>query len=134
MQESDSTGVANPNLTRETFNQLRGEITSFFGELASRMGEDRWKNRDSLHLTAPGWQVMGLIFYDIMYNVRESLDTNARSKVLDRLARLDWSRYNPDWIPRLGEPEKDEQGNAILKDGRQRVALSRAGRTTIAAL
>jgi hypothetical protein len=55
--------------------------------------------------------------------------------VLEAIADIDWSRYNPDWIPLLGQPEVDSDGREVTDErGRKRVALSRGGRQTVWAL
>jgi hypothetical protein len=99
------------------------------------MGDKRFTDRDSLHLTAPGWQVLGLIFHDLEYGIRQELSEPKKQAVLDKMAAIDWSRHNQDWVPMLGEAELDRDGNPVLNAaGNKRVALSRAGRTTIAIL
>jgi hypothetical protein len=134
-QESDSAHVAVPNLTRQNMRFVQGRIRAFLELFESAMGSQRFGDRDSLHLTAPGWQVLGLVFHDIEYRVKPELDDAERETIIGKLASIDWSRFNPDWAPMLGEAELDKDGNAIVDAlGRNRVALSRAGRTTIASL
>jgi hypothetical protein len=134
-QESDAAHAANPNLTRQNLRTVQAKIRSFLEALEANMGKQRFEDRDSLHLTAPGWQVLGLVFHDIEYRVKPELDDAEKAGVIAKLTSIDWSRYNPDWVPMLGEGEIDKDGNAIVDaGGRNRVALSRAGRTTIASL
>lgn len=135
-QESNLSRTDNPNLTAQTLPELQTKLEHFVATIAERMGFDRFKDRDSLHLSAPGWQVLGLIFHDITFRLRERLTDRARSEVVDHLAQVDWSRFNPDWIGMVGEPERDKVTQQLITDdrGRQKVAISRAGRTTIAAM
>jgi len=133
-QESDAARPNNPNLTRQNIRTVQTKLREFMEGLDTRMGA-RFKDRDSLHLTAPGWQVLGLVFHDIEYKVQPELAEPEKEAVLDKLAAIDWSRSNPDWVPMLGEAELDREGKPVVdSSGRHRVALSRAGRTTIASL
>jgi hypothetical protein len=135
-QESNLGRTDNPNLTAQSFPELQAKLERFVAAFAERMGAERFKDRDSLHLSAPGWQVLGLIFHDIAFRLPDRMTDRTRSDAMDRLAEIDWSRYNPDWIGMVGEAERDKVTQQLITDeqGRQRVALSRAGRTTIAAI
>jgi hypothetical protein len=134
-QESDAARPASPNLTRQSMRTIQTKMREFLEGLESRMGENRFKDRDSLHLTAPGWQVLGLVFHDMEYKVQTELGPVEKGSIIDKLADIDWSRYNPDWVPMLGEAEIDRDGKPVVDaKGQGRVALSRAGRTTIASL
>ncbi len=132
-QESDLASSDQPNLTRQTFNSLLSSIDEFFSGIAARMGEKRFRDRhDSLHLSAPGWQALGVIHHDIAFKLK--LDAVERSRVLDRIAAIDWGRGNPDWQTlAFGHPEIDKKTGLPVKDsaGRVRVALTQAGRTTV---
>ncbi len=131
-QESDLAAVDQPNLTRQTFNSLLASIDEFFSGIAARMGEKRFTDRqDSLHLSAPGWQALGVVHHDIAFKLK--LDAVERSKVLDGIAAIDWGRGNPDWQTlAIGHAEIDKKSGMPVRDsaGRVRVALTGAGRTT----
>lgn len=95
-QESNLAIPSTPNLTNDTFEHELESITEFFAEISQRMGEERWSKRDNLHLTAPGWQALGVIHHDM--NHREfQLSSGQRSSVYDIIAGLDWSRQNEAW-------------------------------------
>ena len=95
------------------------------------MGQ-RFVKRDSLHLSSAGWQAIGLVFHDILVRLRDKLTSDERDTILTDIAAIDWGRSNPDWIPRLGQPELDPNGQPIVDDqGHQRVALGRGGRQTV---
>jgi hypothetical protein len=131
-QESDLASSDQANLTRQTFNSLLSSIDEFFSGIAARMGERFTDKHDSLHLTAPGWQALGIIHHDIAFKLK--LDAVERSKALDRIAAIDWGRGNPDWQTlAFGHPEIDKKTGSHVKDsaGRVRVALTGAGRTTV---
>jgi len=131
-QESDLALSGQPNLNPQTFNSLLSSIDEFFSGIAARMGKSRFTDKqDSLHLTAPGWQALGVIHHDIAFKLK--LDAVERSKVLDRIAGIDWGRGNPDWQKlAIGHAEIDKKTGLPVKDasGRVRVALTGAGRTT----
>jgi hypothetical protein len=129
-QESNLANADNPNLTMSTFGSLLGSLDEFFSGLAQRMGPERFTDRQSLHLTSPGWQALGVLHHDLVFKLK--FDVVDRAKVLDKIASIDWSRYNPDWMTLgIGHPEVDKKtGHAIVDEqGRQRVALTGAGRT-----
>lgn len=130
-QESDLASVDEPNLTQATLNSMLSSINEFFGGLADRMG-DRFKDRQSLHLSAPGWQALGIIHHDIAFKLK--MDAVERAKVMDKIAAIDWSRFNPDWLGfGVGHPEIDKKtGQPVVDEkGRAKIALTGAGRTTV---
>jgi hypothetical protein len=83
-----------PNLTSRTFASIKSSITTFLLELAGVMGE-RFKDRDSIHLTAPGIQAIGLAYHDIRYKIGVEDDGLADEAI--QIGRLDWSRGNRYW-------------------------------------
>lgn len=95
-QESNLTTPTSPNLTNDTFGQELDSITEFFSEIAQRMGTPRWTDRESLHLTAPGWQALGVIHHDMNHRGLE-LSAAQRSAIYDIIAGIDWSRKNEAW-------------------------------------
>ncbi|WP_284257217.1 DNA sulfur modification protein DndB [Acidocella aquatica] len=95
-QEANLSMAADPNLTNDTFDQELESIAEFFTEIAQRMGHDRWKNRESLHLTAPGWQALGVIHHDINHSGLDLSDAQ-RSSIYNVIAGIDWSRKNQEW-------------------------------------
>ena len=133
-QESDLSSTDNPNLTRKSFNALLSSIDDFFSGIATRMG-DRFKSKSSLHLSAPGWQALGVIHHDL--NFRLKLDAVERAKVLDRIAEIDWERTNPEWVSRgVAHVDMDKKtGQPVTDDaGRPKIVLSGAGRTNTQAI
>jgi hypothetical protein len=125
-QESNLNEINNPNLTRETFHENLAALVVYFDELAAKMG-GRFKDRESLHLSAPGWQTLGVIFNDVHYGLH--LDEAARAAMVAKLAAFDWSRKNPDWLV-----------NGVLvnamnkKTGVSEIKLGGAGRSNRAAM
>jgi hypothetical protein len=131
-QESDSARVDAPNLSWDNFEQRASELHAFFEAFGHALGQ-RLSDRESLLYTSPGVQVLGLVFNDIMF--RSALTPVDRAFFIQRLAAIDWSRHNPDWINMLGQPETDDSGKVITDgEGRPRVALGKAGANTIRSL
>lgn len=99
-QESNLASVPDPALTDSTYQAELHSIAEFFSELANRMGS-RWAETESLHLTSPGWQALGVIHHDIHH--RElSISAAERTHMYDVLAGIDWSRNNRDWVDEAG--------------------------------
>ncbi len=113
-----------PNLTLLTFDALKLRLENFLTEIGERMGRTRFRDHDSLHLSSPGWNALGVIFYDIQFVLSDRLSAGEQSKVFDRIAGIDWSRSNPDWIKLLGDPAVDEGGNE-LKDSEGQIKLGK---------
>lgn len=129
-QESNMATTESPNLTREGFAPALETVEAYLDAFSEEMGES-FSDRDSLHLTSPGWQALGVFFHDLAYRLnleRDRIEEYARAA-----GKLDWSRYNPDWIPMLGQPEIDKfTGDEIAdQNGRKRVSITGAGRSNV---
>ena len=107
------TKQGNAYLTDESFDQLKSSIEYFLERLATLMGED-FNNRDYIHRTSPGWCALGLIFHDWGVLLGEKLSETERDEVLEAIANINWSRYNPIWDRMLGNMEPDETGRKKL--------------------
>lgn len=135
-QEANLAHADSPNLTEATQDQVRESIALFFNAIAEHMGDVRWEDRDSLHLSSAGWQAMGVLHHDVVYRAGLSTEDDliSAAKVI---ASVDWSRGNPEWMGLgIGMPEVDKTtGKPVLDDkGRPRIALSGAGRTNTQAI
>jgi DGQHR domain-containing protein len=126
-QEANLTEIDNPNLTKETFQQNLADLTAYLTRFAEVMGGERFRDRDSLHLSAPGWQAIGVVFDDIHHRLK--LDSAKRDPIVTALGSIDWSRTNPDWqLSGLLVTGTDKKtGDKVLKFGG-------AGRSNRAAL
>jgi DGQHR domain-containing protein len=113
-QERNLAEIDNPNLTRATFDQNLSALNEYLTHFAQEMG-DRFKIRDSIHLSASGWQAIGVVFDDIHHRLQ--LDDAKRDAVIKALGAIDWSRTNSDWLTAgvltVGTDKKS--GNAVMK-------------------
>ena len=129
-QESNLSTVPSPNLTRETRNSILVSIEGFLTAFDDEMG-DAFKSRDSLHLTSPGWQALGVLHHDARFKLK--MPEEQVNDIARQAAHIDWSRFNPDWIPMLGQPEIDKVSGEVITDaaGRPRVSITGSGRTNV---
>lgn len=95
-QESNLAQAPNPVLTDATFQAELNSISSFFTEIAHRMGQC-WTKTDSLHLTAPGWQALGVVHYDMNHRGLD-LSLSEKTHIFDAIAGIDWNRSNKAWV------------------------------------
>jgi hypothetical protein len=95
-QESNLASAQNPNLKDATFKSELHSIAGFFTEIQNRMGE-KWVRKDSLHLSAPGWQALGVIHHDMKHRGLE-LTPSESTQIYEAIAGTDWSRNNRDWV------------------------------------
>ena len=123
------------NLTSENIEQMVTEIGRFMTEISDRMGDDRFTNRDSIHLTAPGWNALGIVCHDILIRLKDRLTAFEEGAIYDRIADIDWSRANPDWIDYLGHVAVDENGNEETDaQGRKKLGKLYGGQQAITKL
>jgi hypothetical protein len=113
------------NVTIENVFHNSVRIERFLTQLADQMGPDRFRQRDSIHLTAPGWNAMAVIYHDIEHVLAGKLVGADREKVIAEIALIDWSRANPDWVGLLGDPAKDENGIEIPNPSTGRADLGK---------
>lgn len=134
-QEANLAHAENPQLTSASEEDVRESIADFFQAICDEMGDKRWEDRDSVHLTSPGWQALGVIHHDVAFKIKAN--PNERAKIAHRIAQIDWSRFNPDWLKLgIGIPEIDKKtGEEIVNaQGQKRIAFTGAGRTNTQAL
>jgi hypothetical protein len=111
-------------LTLQNFGDYKQTIESFLQGLADRMPTEfqRTNRQESILFSAPGWYTMGVIIDNLSALQSSATDLD---KVLDKIAAIDWSRYNPDWLEFLGAPEVDDRGKPV-KDREGRVKLGKS--------
>lgn len=123
LQGPKSEEVRNPLTTQENLEAVRDKISVFLSWFASEMGFERFQDQSSIHLSRIGWEAIGVILHDAMWNTE--LRAPDQEKIAKALALVDWSRTNRDWFGKIGSPETDKEGKPILDDeGRERVVIS----------
>jgi DGQHR domain-containing protein len=113
-QEKNIATVQNPNLTLTTHHRELGFISEFFSEVSARMGNVKWEDHESLHLSAPGWQALGIICNDLNHRGLE-LTAPQKSRIYDIIAGIDWSRSNPEWVLDAQLGTADDEGKLIIR-------------------
>lgn len=117
-----ATAPSGPNLSDATFEKEHASIAGHFAEIATRMG-DRWKARESLHLSSAGWQALGVFHHDLFHRGL-TFSPSELQGVYDAVAKLDWTRSNRDWadVAKLGiwakPKDSDVEQLVILGAGR----------------
>lgn len=120
-QESNLAHPTSPNLTGLTFERELESIHEHFAEIAKRMG-DRWARRGSLHLSAPGWQALGVLHHDI--NHRDlRLSDYQRDVIYDAIGEIDWARTGPQWSGEAHLGQVRDNGMTMTGAGRSNVKI-----------
>ncbi|QDZ41720.1 hypothetical protein FRE64_17315 (plasmid) [Euhalothece natronophila Z-M001] len=88
--------------------KIKAKLENFLEIFAEGMGQS-FRDHRSIHLTAPGWYAIGLIFHDVEF--RSSLSDVEKKRIYKRLAQINWTRYNSDFFGMLGEKDYDEMVN-----------------------
>ncbi len=109
LESTSNTDLKDPRLKEETFDELESSILAFLSAFAESMGPDRFIDRDSLHLTAPGWGSLGVLFHDLSVRLHvPDAASDAR-----RIGEIDWHRSAPIWKEIVRE-KTDKEGKAVL--------------------
>jgi hypothetical protein len=90
-------------VTMENVHTVAARIEHFLTQFANEMGHERFRQRDGIHLTAPGWNALAVIYHDMEYVLAGRLNESQRNHIITQMACIDWSRNNPDWIGLLGD-------------------------------
>ncbi len=109
LEAKNNSDVKHPRLTEETLEEFQDRMTSFLGTIAESMGKDRFTDRESLHLTSPGWGALGVIFHDLYVRLKAP-DLDAAAK---RVGSIDWRRSAPEWSALVRE-RTDKDGKTVI--------------------
>lgn len=104
--------VDNPNLTPENEEIVSHELADFLDALSIEMGDEKWADRSSMHLSSPGWQVIGLLYHDIRFRLGKKGD-----EILEfgaAVAKLDWRREGDIFSKFMTKKIDAKTGNEIL--------------------
>lgn len=112
----------NPHLAYETLEATEHEIVGFLEAFAEEMGE-QFTNHDAIHLSAPGWGTLGVVYHDLRYRLNvPDIQATARA-----IGRLDWAKEGPLWAS-IVDTRKDREGNIVTKeDGTPALTLVAGG-------
>jgi hypothetical protein len=122
LRGSKTEDIRNARTTEENLEDTQEQIGEFLTVFAAAMGS-RFTDPDSLHLSRLGWEAVGVIAHEALF--KHNLDRDGVESVAKRLAAVDWSRTNPDWLGMIGEAERDHDGNVkVDSDGKKRVVIS----------
>tara|TARA_R110002072_G_scaffold1303_6_gene10627 strand:- start:6215 stop:7402 length:1188 start_codon:yes stop_codon:yes gene_type:complete len=100
-QESNKSAVDEPNLTLRNLKDRVEMMAEFIDTFAEAMGEKFGTDRKSLHLSSPGWQTLGVIFHDLVFDLKSP----EPMKTAKALGQLDWSRSSALWADLMVEKE-----------------------------
>lgn len=127
LEAKNNSDVANPHLTEDTLPIYEDKIVEFLSSFALSMGETAFKDRDSLHLTSPGWGALGIIFHDLY----DRLNVQDLLAAASKLGQLDWHRSAELWSELVRE-RMDKNGETVLGlaggGAQTRRAITRAAR------
>lgn len=101
--------LADPNLTEDTLDEFEERMENFLAAVVEGMGADKFKAREGLHLTSPGWGALGILFHDLVVRLRVP-DYQAAAR---KIGSLDWDRSNSVWAEIIRE-RTDKDGNVTL--------------------
>jgi hypothetical protein len=114
LESTANSDLKKPRLREETVTQFEDSITDFLEAFIDSMGP-RFAERDGLHLTAPGWGSLGVLYHDLAI----SLGVPDLKQSANRIGRIDWSRSADMW--------KDIVRERTDKDGKLFLGLAAGG-------
>jgi hypothetical protein len=117
--------LESPNLTLATLSAKKVEVEAFLNDLAREMGA-AFYYAESIHLTSPGWIALGLVYHDVYSTVAEKLGPEGRTIMVKRIAAIDWSTANPDYLSFLGQQAQEKDGSPSI-DAKGRPTVKRYG-------
>lgn len=110
LEAARNTGVQNPNLTPESADQIKASLVDFLDTFAESMG-DKWADRESMHLSSPGWQVVGLLYHDVTFRLGKS--SAEMKQFAKKLSELDWKRNGALFSSFMTEKASKRGGNRL---------------------
>jgi hypothetical protein len=108
--------LENPRLNEETLADFEDRAVRFLTALVDGMGQEKFVDRESMHLTAPGWGALGVLFHDLVYRLKVP-DFEAAGRAIG--SRINWHRSAGEW-----------EGIVVMKpdkEGHEELGLARGG-------
>ncbi|MCB9896304.1 MAG: hypothetical protein H6839_17880 [Planctomycetes bacterium] len=127
VQESNKAVPRKANLTDATFDDTLAKLAEFLTTFREAFPSGAFEDRQSLHLSSPGWQALGRVYFDLNYNMKRRLEPAKYDEYVRRLAAIDWSRGNQKLLATVGRLVPGRAGKPQLK-------LTGAGRSIVSAL
>jgi len=109
LEAQNRSELENSNLTEETLDDFEEGLTRYLEDVAEAMGEERFKDRESLHLTSPGWGTLGILYHDLAV----TLKVPDIGKAAQRIGTINWHRSAQEWGEIIKE-KIDRDGNNFL--------------------
>ncbi len=109
IEGTSNSDLKEPNLTDETREAFEEGIIKFLDAFSASMGPEKFKDREGLHLTAPGWGSLGLIYHDLAERLKVPDVPSAAAKI----GKLNWTRSADMWKNIVRERD-DKEGNRVL--------------------
>ena len=89
------------------------------------MGDEKWMDFESIHLSSSGLQALGIIYHDLYHCL--SLSSDEQEAIIRKVANINWSRDNEIWLKEVPigtmVESKKEPGTMVFK-------MSGAGRSS----
>lgn len=99
-----------PELSEETIDGFGESLRRFVEAFAEAMGPERFEDRASMHLTAPGWGALGVLYHDLAIKLRVAeIEKYAHAAA----TKINWHRSSLEWQDLVREKE-DKNGNKYL--------------------
>lgn len=109
LEGANNAEITDKQLTEETIEKFEERITQFITAMVDSMGAEGFKDREAMHLTAPGWGALGVIFHDLAVRLNVP-DIEAAAR---KIGKLNWHRSAPMWNEIVRE-RVDKEGNTVL--------------------
>jgi len=110
IEAKSNSEIEDPRLKEETLGQFEDQTIRFLSSFVTGIGEEKFKNRESLHLTSPGWGALGVIFHDLVYRLKVP-DFESAARAIG--SRINWHRSGEEWKEIVIE-KADKEGNVEL--------------------
>ncbi|RDD60123.1 DNA sulfur modification protein DndB [Ferruginivarius sediminum] len=110
LENKNANAPDNPSLTVDNIDGYEEALRHFLDAFAEGMGPEKFEDRESLHLTAPGWGALGVLYHDLAVKA-EVADVPRAARAAAQ--KVNWHRSAPEWQDIVRE-KKDSKGNTYL--------------------
>ena len=110
LENKNANAPDNPSLDVSNIDSYEEALRHFLEAFAEGMGPEKFEDRESLHLTAPGWGALGVLYHDLAVKA-EVPDVPKAARAAGE--RINWHRSAPEWQEIVRE-KHDAKGNTYL--------------------